>query len=196
MTQPDLARRLTDLTEPLASFLGLSVWGVEAALGPRALVRVYVEGENGVDIDQCAELSRLLGLSLDVEDLIPGPYTLEISSPGLERIFFTEEQLAAFVGKRVEATLFAPQPEFPDRKKFRGTLTACADSRFSLAVEEVAPPCGQPPLLSFSFSEARKVKLLPDPPEKKLPGKKGAAQKHSEPVSREEIPRQEQAVEP
>ena len=122
MTQPPLAAVLTDLTAPLAASLGLELWGIELAFGGRSLVRVFVESENGVTIEQCAELSRLLSLSLDVEDIIPGAYVLEVSSPGLERAFFTESQLARAVGQRVEITLHQPLPAWPGRRKFRGAL--------------------------------------------------------------------------
>lgn len=134
MTQPPLAAALADLAAPLAASLGLELWGIELAFGGRGLVRVFVENENGVSVDQCAELSRLLALSLDVEDIIPGAYVLEVSSPGLERAFFTESQLARAVGQRVEIILHEPRPAWPGRRKFRGLLqkapeTALADRR-------------------------------------------------------------------
>ncbi len=108
MPETPLYQRIAEFTAPLALSLGLDVWGVEVALGPRSLVRVYVEkaGEEGVDIDACAELSRLLGLSLDVEDLVEGAYTLEVSSPGLERVYFTEAQLAAALDKPLDVQSF------------------------------------------------------------------------------------------
>ena len=122
MTESPLSLAVTDLATPLAASLGLELWGVELAFGGRSLVRIFVESDNGVSIDQCAELSRLLGLSLDVEDLMPGAYVLEVSSPGMERTFFTEQQLARAVGQRVEITLHTPKPAWPGRKKFRGLL--------------------------------------------------------------------------
>ena len=109
MAQTPLASALADIAAPLAASIGLELWGIEIAFGGRSLVRVFVEGENGASIDQCAELSRLLSLSLDVEDIIPTAYVLEVSSPGLERTFFTESQLARAVGKIVDITLHEPQ---------------------------------------------------------------------------------------
>ena len=117
MNQSPLAAAIADLAAPLAASLGLELWGVELAFSGRGLVRVFVESEDGVSVDQCAELSRLLGLSLDVEDLVPGAYVLEVSSPGLERTFFTEAQLARAVGQRVEITLHEPRPALLRRKK-------------------------------------------------------------------------------
>jgi ribosome maturation factor RimP len=122
MTQSPLAAVLADLAAPLAASIGLELWGIELVFGGRTLARIFVDSENGVSIDQCAELSRLLGLSLDVEDIIPGAYVLEVSSPGLERTFFTGSQLACAVGLKVEIILHQPQDAWPGRKKFRGLL--------------------------------------------------------------------------
>lgn len=183
-----LVESLTRLAEPLAASLGLGLWGVEILSGGRSVVRIFVEsleGEQGVDIDECAHLSRLLSLSLDVDDIIPGAYTLEISSPGLERRFFTAGQLAAAVGQHVEVTLADPAPAFPQRRKFQGQLRSASlegRSLFGLAVEDAAQGGGADearPMLEFSFEDARKVRQLHVVPEKSLPGKrkKGAAVK-------------------
>ncbi len=174
-----LAEVVTRLAEPLAASLKLVLWGVEVLPGG-GVVRVFVESMEegqGTDIDQCAHLSRLLGLALDVEDCIPGAYTLEVSSPGLERRFFTAAQLAGAVGKHVEITLFSPLPEFPLRRKFIGELKSApsgAESLFVLASGDVALPDEEPPLVSFSFAQLRKAKQVHFVPEKPLPGKKKA----------------------
>ena len=166
MSETDLARTITNLAAPLAASLALDIWGVEAAFGKRSVIRVYVEGENGVDIDKCAELSRLLGLTLDVEDAIPGAYVLEVSSPGLERTFFTPEQLAAHTGKVVEITLHAPLAACPDRKRLLGTLSGARDGLFSLSLLDA--PKNAPLEAAFSWNDVKKAKLvhfLPETPE-------------------------------
>ena len=190
MNQSPLAAAITDLAAPLAASLGLELWGVELAFSGRGLVRVFVESENGVSVDQCAELSRLLGLSLDVEDLIPGAYVLEVSSPGLERTFFTEAQLARAVGQRVEITLHEPQPAWPGRRKFRGLLQGppggdpqgketlpragekTGENLFFLKAEGVARPGEEEPLIVFAFADVKKAAQVHFFPEQTLPGKK------------------------
>jgi ribosome maturation factor RimP len=87
----------------LAESLGLVLWGVEVIPSGRTLVRVFVERPAekdapaavpaGVDVDACAELSRRLGLALEVGNVFAGPWTLEVSSPGLDRLFFHPDQL-------------------------------------------------------------------------------------------------------
>ncbi len=181
------AQTIAELARPLAESLGLSLWGVELALGGRSLVRVYVEDAKGVSVEQCADLSRLLGLALEVEELFVGAYVLEVSSPGLERIFFTPEQLASALGQTVELTLSAPVAAFSGRRKFRGLLAAVPEEdasspgQFSLKVENPSRPGEYEGLLPFAFSALKKVRQIHIVPEKTLPGKAGKKKKPSAP---------------
>jgi ribosome maturation factor RimP len=177
-----LPQIIAELARPLAESLALTLWGVEFAFGGRSVVRVYVEGEqggSGVTIDECAELSRLLGLALDVEDAIPGAYVLEVSSPGLDRIFFTSEQLADALGQTLEVMLAAPSPEFSGRRKFRGVLTHAPEAgnkaagTFSLQVENPSRPGESEGILPFAFADLKKARQMHIVPEKVLPGKSG-----------------------
>lgn len=166
MTETNLTDTITAMTEPLAAALGLDVWGIDVAFGKRGIVRVYVESGDGVDLDKCAELSRLLGLSLDAEDVIPIAYVLEVSSPGLERTFFTPEQLARYTDKTVDVTLHEPLPAYPGRKKFLGTLVAAANGEF--AVKLLDAPADAAPLAEFTWDAVKKAKLVHFLPE--IPG--------------------------
>lgn len=164
MRETELAKTIAEIAAPLAASLGLGIWGAEVAFGKRGVVRVFAEGENGVDIDACAELSRLLGLSLDVEDIIPGAYVLEVSSPGLERTFFTAAQLAAGVGRVVEIALHAPNPACPDRKKLLGTLTGAQHGEFTMTPLDSSEDT--PVSVTFRWDDVKKAKLvhfLPEP---------------------------------
>lgn len=157
MSQSDRIAFIANLVAPLAASLGLEIWGIELGGAARPTARIYVdtapetpdtplltatspEDESdallprGVSIDQCAELSRLAGLALDVEDPFADNWTLEISSPGLERPFFKIDQLRAYVGHEVEIILGAPMDPWPGRKKFSGTLSAVADEECTLTL--------------------------------------------------------------
>ncbi|MDR2800442.1 MAG: ribosome maturation factor RimP [Desulfovibrio sp.] len=169
----DLSEKTADLAAPLAGSMGLVLWGVEVECNPRFCLRVYVDD---ISIDQCTGLSRLLGLALDAENLIPGPYVLEVSSPGLDRIFFKPEQLAKAVGARVELGLREAPPAFPGRRNFRGTLRAAKDGLFYLS-----PDTPGEPEFSFAFSAVRKVRQIPVFPEKTPPGK-GAGDRARKPA--------------
>lgn len=127
MTQHD---RLVSLIEPIVSSLGLTLWGIEVPASPKGgKLRIFMDSENGVTIDQCAEASRHISMLLDVEDPIPGSYVLEVSSPGLERPFFHFHQLTDYIGHPVSLVLKDP---VQGSKKWRGTLVQAADNELTL----------------------------------------------------------------
>lgn len=81
-----------------------------------------------ISIDQCAKISRRIGLVLEVEDIIPSAYTLEVSSPGFSRQFFKLSQLHSYLGDSVEIVLKQGHQEWDNRKKFTGTLEKITDT--------------------------------------------------------------------
>ena len=147
------------LAAPLAESLGLSIWGIEILGAGRPVLRIYVEGENGCDIDDCAELSRLLGLSLDVEDVMSGAYSLEVSSPGLERVFFSPDQLKQYINETVNLMLYDPVENWPGRKRFQGKLINAEGDCISVQPEDSeadAPP------LTTNWKNIQRVRLVHD----------------------------------
>lgn len=117
----------------------------------------------GVSIAQCARVSRQVGLALDVEDIVPGAYVLEVSSPGLSRPFFRLEQMRAYVGQEVEVTLYEPRLEaFPGRKSFKGALLQVTEDGFALDV--VDGPHGERAEAAFSWDDVKKTRLAPEVP--------------------------------
>lgn len=137
MTRNSLLERLAEIVGPALSPLGVSLWGVElASAGSRMVVRVYIDAENGgVGVDECARVSRALGAVFDAENAIPGAYVLEVSSPGLERHFFSAAQMAAYVGRVVDVRLFEPQE---GRRHLRGVLTEVQGEEFAVDEDGVA----------------------------------------------------------
>lgn len=132
MDKNEIHARLMEMVNPLCQARDLEVWGIDllfAAGGRHKIVRVYLDSENGVGIDECSEVSRNLSLALDVEDIIPGAFTLEVSSPGLERPFFSLEQMQAYVGQTVRIRLENP---LDGRKNFKGRLLAVEPPLFTL----------------------------------------------------------------
>ncbi|HDQ40732.1 MAG TPA: ribosome maturation factor RimP [Desulfonatronum sp.] len=122
--------RLKALVLPVVHGLGLELWGMEfIPVGRKAIVRIYVEGEDGISVEQCAQVSRQLSPALEVEEILPGSFTLEVSSPGLERLFFSPEQLPAYLGHIVQVKLTEP---VGDRKAFRGVLDGVEDAWITL----------------------------------------------------------------
>jgi ribosome maturation factor RimP len=188
--EDSLVREITRIAEPLVHSLGLVLWGMEIIPSGRTVLRIYVDtppgagdapaegtapreaGGKGPDIDRCAKLSRLLGLALEAEDLIPGAYVLEVSSPGLERPFFALAQLAPYVGSDMALKLAGAQPELPDRKRLRGRLLAVGEQAFTLLAYD-APEGTR---LSIPWDKVRRAALAPELPFSSFekPGKKKA----------------------
>lgn len=117
--------KLRELIEPIVRGLGYEAVGVElTGQGGRALLRVYIDRDGGVTLDDCERVSHQVSGVLEVESLLRGEYTLEVSSPGLDRPLFTLDQAGRYVGHRMKLRLFAP---LDGRRKFKGRLTGIED---------------------------------------------------------------------
>lgn len=112
--------QLIELIEPVVTGLGYDFWGIEfIAQGKHSVLRVFIDLEKGIEVDDCASVSRQLSSVLDVEDPITSEYSLEVSSPGMDRPLFKLEQYEKFVGHQVQLRLRVP---FDGRRKFAGLL--------------------------------------------------------------------------
>lgn len=124
---------VTELIEPIVAALGLELWGIELVQqGKFSLLRIYIEREEGIAIEDCEKLSRQVSALLDVEDPIAGEYTLEVSSPGLDRPLFSAGQFAQFIGSEVDLRLRSP---LQGRRKFKGTIVKVIDDSICLLVD-------------------------------------------------------------
>ena len=127
------ALKVRDLIEPTVSALDLELWGIEYSVqGKYSVLRIFIESDAGITIDDCEKVSRQVSAILDVEDPIAGEYTLEVSSPGLDRPLFTPEQFCQQIGNTVDVRLRTP---FDGRRKFKGELTAVQDGNISVQVD-------------------------------------------------------------
>jgi ribosome maturation factor RimP len=113
-------QQLCSMLEPTVEALGFELWGIEyLSQGRHSLLRIYIEGENGITVDDCAAVSEQVSSLLDVEDPISGEYTLEVSSPGVDRLLFRLEQFPGYAGEMIELRL---RSAFEGRRKFKGIL--------------------------------------------------------------------------
>ena len=113
--------RLRELIRPIADAFQTTLWGIEVlSSGKSSIVRVYIDSSNGVNVDDCAIISRQISSMLDVESFLPERYVLEVSSPGLDRKLFEISQYSAYIGDKVRISLKAP---FEERKNYSGILT-------------------------------------------------------------------------
>ena len=132
----NVAQRVWELSEPLAKELNLSLWDVQFVKeGADWFLRVFIDKEGGVSIDDCVDMTHALSPVLDKEDPIPQEYMLEVSSPGLERKLTRPEHFAAFVGRPVRARLIRPL-ENGQRELTGILLRAEEDGQLELQLDE------------------------------------------------------------
>lgn len=126
--------QLHALLAPVVKALGYQCWGIEfLSQGKHSLLRVYIDHSSGILVDDCEKVSRQLSGVLDVEDPISSDYTLEVSSPGLDRPLFTLEQYAASVGEQVKIKLRSP---FEGRRNFQGLLRGVEEQDVVVLVDD------------------------------------------------------------
>ena len=125
--------QLTLLARGVVEPMGYELVGVEYFQhGGSATLRIYIDHERGIDLDDCAAVSHQLSGVLDVEDPLPGHYDLEVSSPGLDRPLVFPEHFERFAGRRVRARLAV---KLEGRRKLEGRLLGCADDRVKLEAD-------------------------------------------------------------
>ena len=159
----DKADEIAALLSPTVESLGLELLGIEYLPAPGgATVRLYIDvpqseggnadaGQRSVGIEDCEAVSREVSAQLDVEDPISGNYTLEVSSPGLERPLFGAAQFARFVGATAKATLKLPQD---GRRRLQGAILRVEGATVVFEVDGAE--------LAVDAANIDKAKLVPD----------------------------------
>jgi ribosome maturation factor RimP len=129
-----LRERLIALIEPVLARLGYELVELEYAAGrSQAVVRIFIDTAAGVTVDDCERVSREVAALLDVDDPIPTAYSLEVSSPGFDRVLRTPAHFERFVGSRVFIELKAPRA---GRKRYTGMLQAVSATGMELEVDK------------------------------------------------------------
>ena len=128
------ADKLRNLVQPTVEAMGFELWGLEfLSQGRHSLLRLYIESEQGVQVDDCARVSEQVSALLDVEEPVSGEYVLEVSSPGVDRRLFTLEQCAAYIGEHIDLRLRRP---FEGQRRFKGLLRAVEGEEVVLLVDD------------------------------------------------------------
>ena len=140
------------LLGPTVQALGLELWGSELALSRAGgLLRLYIDHlERPVTLDDCEQVSREVSALLDVHDPITGNYTLEVSSPGLDRPLYRADHYARFVGSDVRATTALP---IDGRRRFQGRIASVDGDKVTLEMDTG--------LVSLVIADIEKAKLVP-----------------------------------
>ena len=128
--EPNLQEMLQDAVEDL----GCELWGIECQrVGRFMTVRLFIDKDGGVTVDDCADVSRQVSAILDVEDPIADKYNLEVSSPGLDRPLFTLPQFERYIGQDIAVHLRIPVME---RRKWQGKLERIEKDMITLIVDD------------------------------------------------------------
>jgi ribosome maturation factor RimP len=144
-----LRERLIALIEPVLARAGYELVELEYTSGrAHAVVRLYIDREVGVALDDCERVSREVSSLLDVEDPIPSAYTLEVSSPGFDRVLRTRAHFGRFVGSRVFVELREPRA---GRRRYTGKLLTVDESGIALEVDQEH--------VAVAFTEIGKARL-------------------------------------
>ncbi|HHT7688789.1 ribosome maturation factor RimP [Pasteurella multocida] len=146
-----LEQKLQELLHSSVEDLGCELWGIECQRAGRYLtVRLYIDKEGGVTVEDCADVSRQVSAILDVEDPIADKYNLEVSSPGLDRALFTLDQYQRYIGQEIVVHLRIP---VLDRRKWQGKLEKIENDMLTLIVD------GQEQILVFG--NIQKTNIIP-----------------------------------
>lgn len=143
---------LVELIEPIVEGLGYECVGIEYNPHPQhGMLRIYIDSENGILVEDCTKVSHQLSGMLDVEDPIQGEYQLEISSPGADRPFFKLSQFERFTGSPVMINLFKPVDK---RRKIIGLIQAVEGDEVVLLEGEQT--------INVPFQAMSKARLVPE----------------------------------
>ena len=143
---------LVNLIEPIVEGLGYECVGIDYNPHPKhGLLRVYIDSENGILVEDCTKVSHQISGVLDVEDPIQGFYQLEVSSPGADRPFFKVSQFEQFIGSTVTVNLFKA---IAGRRKITGVIEKVETDIITLSEAEQ--------LFDIPFNAMSKARLVPE----------------------------------
>ncbi|HDY7422504.1 TPA: ribosome maturation factor RimP [Vibrio vulnificus] len=146
-----LERQLTEMLESAVVVSGYELVGLEfIRAGEHSTLRIYIDHENGITVEDCAEVSHQVSAVLDVEDPISVAYSLEVSSPGLDRPLFKPAHYEQFIGQEVNVVL---KMAVANRRKWKGEIHSVDGEAITLTVD------GQQE--EFALSNISKANLIP-----------------------------------
>lgn len=152
-TSPEIMKEklLSQLLQPTIEDMGYVFWGLEYMPQKNgALMRVYIDSSNGVGVDDCAEVSREISAVMDVEDPIKSAYVLEVSSPGMDRVLFSSEQFATYLGQPAVVKL---AQAVDGARNVKGVIDAVEGENITIKNEQKS--------YQFEFDNVMKARLKP-----------------------------------
>ncbi|MDY0360470.1 MAG: ribosome maturation factor RimP [Desulforegulaceae bacterium] len=151
----ELRKKICELASPVCESQGLEFVHAEFSVNSgMKILRIYIDKDTGVTIEDCAKTSRELSNLFDVKLEIPGKYSLEVSSPGLDRPLVKPEDFMKFRGEKVHIKIFEPLEGDSDRKNFKGIIKD-SDENFTLIQLENGE-------IKIPFDKIKSAKLNPE----------------------------------
>lgn len=139
-----------EIVEPIANELGLRIWDVRFLKeGSSWYLRIFIDKDGGVSIDDCVDLTHAINDPLDEADPIEQAYFLEVSSPGVERELVRDEHFSAYLGEKIKIKMIRP---IDGQREFSGVLSDYTDGNITIALEDGKG-------FTFTKKEASWVKL-------------------------------------
>ena len=150
MSSTAILSKIEAIAERVAEPEGIEIVEIELKGGGKnRFLRISIDKPDGVTHGDCELISHQVGTILDVEDVVPGAYTLEVSSPGVERKLQKYKDFERFIGKKIKAILREP---VENSRRWEGTLASCADGLINLEVAEGKT-------IQFPFDQVEKANL-------------------------------------
>ncbi len=144
--------RLNQIIQPAVAASGYEFVGVEyKSAGKHSILCVYIDHKKGINVDDCAKSSHQISAILDVEDPIAGEYTLQVSSPGVERPLFTSDQFQQFIGQMVQIKLHS---SVSGRRNIKGEIKAVEGNDIHIESD------GE--LIIFDIGQLHRANIIPN----------------------------------
>ena len=144
------SQSLESLFDPIVTGLGYQLWGIEYRSSQKhALIKIFIDHEDGVTLDHCSEVSHQVSAILDVEDPITVSYTLEVSSPGVERPLLKLAHYQRYIGSEIKVRLIWA---LDGQKNFKGELLRVESDNITMLADEVE--------VSFSIDTIKRAHLI------------------------------------
>ena len=148
----NVENKVREIVEPIASELGLEIWDVRFVKeGADHYLRIYIDKEDGISIDDCVNLSHAVDKPLDDADPISCSYCLEVSSPGVERSLTRDEHFQKYVGEKIKVKLIRAL-EGTNCREFSGILKSYESGNIAMQIEDEKT-------ITFNKKEASSIKL-------------------------------------
>ena len=152
MNKDGIVKRIEELAVPLLGSEGLELVDIELKReGYGEVLRFYIDRESGIDLDTCSKASEVLSRMLDAEDPIYSSYSLEVSSPGIERPLKKPKDFKKFIGSRI---FVKTRTKTHDKKHFTGTLKTATEETLAVECDDVT--------VEIPYNEVSKAHLVVD----------------------------------